>query len=385
MGEAAGSGLGQAAMNALFMHTVVYVAVNGLLVACWVLFGEGTTEQAAASFRSLDEARQVGFWPLYVIVFWGAGLLIHAGATLSYRLSSHKRRKARERKRREAQARLVGAVDGTILADAALAGISYVDGEKAARKVKRKARGVAKGGTRTKADKPKKNSGGGTVHPRPTAPEVTQLPTPSPTLTPRGEPASSPAGTGEAGRQWTAVMFTDIDDSTPLTEALGDDAWARLLVEHRQMVRRCVRDHGGHEVGTQGDGFLIRFDDPDAAVRCAMALQRHLAELQDGEGVVPSVRIGIHAGEVVHAAHEDDLVGRVINLAARVTDVAGPGEILVTEPVADHLTIDVKLVDRGLAQLKGFDRPRHLLAVVWRAGADHIVLEPARDVDERVD
>jgi class 3 adenylate cyclase len=119
-------------------------------------------------------------------------------------------------------------------------------------------------------------------------------------------------------------------------------------------------------------------------VRCATALQRALEELQAGEQVVPSVRIGIHAGEVVHAAQDDDLVGRVINLAARVTDVAAGGEILVTEPVADHLTIDVKLVDRGLKQLKGFDRPRHLLAVVWQDSADTIVLEAA-ELDERVD
>jgi len=135
VGEAAEPGAQEAAMSALFMHTVVYVAVNGLLIACWVLFGEGTTDEAAASFRSLDEARQVGFWPLYIIFFWGAGLLIHAGATFSYRLSSHKRRKARERKRREAQARIVSAVDGTILADAALAGITFVDGEKEALRV----------------------------------------------------------------------------------------------------------------------------------------------------------------------------------------------------------------------------------------------------------
>lgn len=309
-------------MSALFMHTVVYVAVNGLLIACWVLFGEGTTDEAAASFRSLDEARQVGFWPLYIIFFWGAGLLIHAGATFSYRLSSHKRRKARERKRREAQARLVSAVDGTILADAALAGITFVDGEKE-------------------------------------------------------------ANTDDA-RRWTAVMFTDIVDSTPLTEMLGDESWARVLTEHRRLVRRCVQAHQGHEVGTQGDGFLIRFDDPDSAVRCASALQRALEELQAGEQVVPSVRIGIHAGEVVHAAQDDDLVGRAINLAARVTEVAAGGEILVTEPVADHLTIDVKLVDRGLKQLKGFDRPRHLLAVVWQDSADTIVLEAA-ELDERVD
>src|SRR5207244_8120990 len=80
---------------------------------------------------------------------------------------------------------------------------------------------------------------------------------------------------------------------------------------------------------------------------------------------VPELRVGIHAGEAV--ADDNDLVGRVINLAARVTDAAAPGEILVTEPVADHLSPGVGLMDRGLRPLKGFAQPRHLLAVAWQS------------------
>ncbi|MCX7620505.1 MAG: 2TM domain-containing protein [Acidimicrobiales bacterium] len=394
-------------MSALFMHTVVYVAVNGLLIACWVLFGEGTTDQATESFRSLDQARAVGFWPLYVIIFWGSGLLIHAGATLSYRISSRKRRKAKARKRREAQARLVGVVDGTVLADAALAGISFVDGEKAAKKVKRKARALKqrRGETRRRAK-------GGAPAARVTDADTGQVRAPAPAGTARSESsnamkaepaersdtatadnpisvtaesASASAGNRDTSRRWAVAMFTDIVDSTLLTEALGDEAWAQLLTEHRRLVRQYVADHGGREVGTQGDGFLLRFDHPDSAVACAVALQRYLDEQRAEEVIVPSIRIGIHAGEVVHAAQDDDLVGRVVNLASRVTDVAAGGEILVTEPVADHLTIDVRLVDRGLKQLKGFDQPRHLLAIAWQHRAGTIVLESTADLDGSAD
>ncbi len=80
---------------------------------------------------------------------------------------------------------------------------------------------------------------------------------------------------------------------------------------------------------------------------------------------MPELRVGIHAGEAV--ADDNDLVGRVINLAARVNDAADPGEILVTEPAADHLSPGVALIDRGLLPLKGIVQPRHLLAVAWRA------------------
>jgi class 3 adenylate cyclase len=71
----------------------------------------------------------------------------------------------------------------------------------------------------------------------------------------------------------------------------------------------------------------------------------------------------VHAGEAVD--DEGDLVGRVINLASRVTDEAKPGEILVTEPVADQLVGKLELEDKGLRPLKGVSQPRHLLAVKW--------------------
>jgi class 3 adenylate cyclase len=174
-------------------------------------------------------------------------------------------------------------------------------------------------------------------------------------------PSRRRAGTD---RQWVVVMFTDIARSTPLAESLGDDAWAEMLLEHRRLVRSCVRSHDGEEVGTQGDGFLVRFTEPDAAVGCAVTLQQEL-ENERGEGpYTPSIRVGIHAGEAVH--NEEDVVGRVVNLASRVVDAAEPNEILVTEPVADHLTTGVTLSDRGLKELKGITQPRHLLAVEWR-------------------
>ena len=126
------------------------------------------------------------------------------------------------------------------------------------------------------------------------------------------------------------------------------------------------------EVGTQGDGFLVRFDTPDAAVSCAVDVQRQMAGGRAGGAFVPELRVGIHAGEVV--TDDNDLIGRVINLAARVTEAAEPGEILLTEPVADHLTPGIALADRGLKPLKGFAQPRHLLAVAWEPTDEDVVL-----------
>ena len=158
-------------------------------------------------------------------------------------------------------------------------------------------------------------------------------------------------------------MFTDLANSTSLTEALRDAEWSRFLARHRATLRAAFQDRGGVEVGSQGDGLLARFASPADAVLCAVDIQRKIDELREGGGLVPRLRIGIHAGEAVEG--EGDIVGRVVNLAARVTGEAAPGEILVTEPVADELAGRIELQDRGLRPLKGVQQPRHLLAVLW--------------------
>lgn len=179
-----------------------------------------------------------------------------------------------------------------------------------------------------------------------------------------GGPSRSRRRSAAPSRLWIAAMFTDLVNSTDLAEQLGDDAWRGVLSEHRSLVRRCVGEHRGAEVGTQGDGFLVRFDSPDAAVRCALSIQRSMSESRISGVFTPELRVGIHAGEAV--ADDHDLVGRVVNLASRVTSAAAPGEVLVTEPVADHLSPGFSLADRGLVPLKGIAAPRHLLAVDWR-------------------
>jgi class 3 adenylate cyclase len=165
-------------------------------------------------------------------------------------------------------------------------------------------------------------------------------------------------------RQWVAVMFTDVVGSTPIAEQLGDEEWSRVLGRHRDFLRSCMKARGGTEVGTQGDGCLGRFTTPGDAVGCAVDIQRQLHDVrQAADGFPLEVRIGIHAGDAVE--DQGDLIGQVVNLASRVTGMAEPNEILVTEPVADHLNGEVSVEDRGLHKLRGVSRPRHLLAINW--------------------
>ena len=184
-------------------------------------------------------------------------------------------------------------------------------------------------------------------------------------------------------RRWITALFTDVVGSSQLAETLGDEEWSEVIAAYRRRVRTLLATHGGSEVGTQGDGFLIRFDHPEDAVRCAIALQRRFDVDREAGRFTPGVRMGLHAGEAM-GADDGDIIGRSLNVASRVMSLAGPGEILVTEPVADHVGPSVALEDRGLQELRGIGQTRHVLAVRWRDEkgdpcADEPLPEPERD------
>jgi class 3 adenylate cyclase len=168
------------------------------------------------------------------------------------------------------------------------------------------------------------------------------------------------------GKRHVVAMFTDLSGSTQANERLGDEAWAALVGDHRRAVRELMAVYGGKEVSTQGDGFFVRFHDPGSALQCATALQLRCRDDRAKGTPLPPVRIGIHQGKAVHG--DDDVLGQVVNTAARLLEVAAPDEIVVTEPVADVADPAV-LVDRGLVALKGIAQPRHLLSVRWDTGA----------------
>ena len=73
-----------------------------------------------------------------------------------------------------------------------------------------------------------------------------------------------------------AIVFSDIEESTALNERIGDRAWVRLIGNHDKLVRRHVKQHSGHVVKSQGDGFMIAFAQPEQAVQCSIDVQRSL-------------------------------------------------------------------------------------------------------------
>nr|WP_246284351.1 adenylate/guanylate cyclase domain-containing protein [Nocardioides perillae] len=176
-----------------------------------------------------------------------------------------------------------------------------------------------------------------------------------------------------ASRDGTVTLFfSDIEGSTALNDELGDKQWVKLVAWHDRLVRTRVVENDGHVVKTQGDGFMVAFADPVAAVRCAVQVQRDLQAAGRRPGRTPvRVRIGVHRGEAVH--RDGDLFGRNVALAARVASLADGGELKVTDPVLAELDPDrVVLLGSEEVELKGLAGVHAVHTLDWsrRAAAD---------------
>jgi class 3 adenylate cyclase len=161
------------------------------------------------------------------------------------------------------------------------------------------------------------------------------------------------------------ILFTDIVESTTLTQTLGDEATMALLDLHDTVVRGALATLGGREVKHTGDGIMASFVSAAAAVRCATRIQHELSKHEEAQPDRPlKVRIGAAAGEPVEQHH--DLFGSTVQLAARLCSHALPKQILISNVVAELcLGKGLSFQDMGEVVLKGFDRPVRAHAVVW--------------------
>ena len=147
-------------------------------------------------------------------------------------------------------------------------------------------------------------------------------------------------------RVLATVMFTDIVGSTKRAAELGDSSWRKLLDRHNDLVRRHLARHQGREIKTIGDGFLATFDGPARGVRCATEIAEEVRRL----GI--EIRAGLHTGECELVG--DDVAGMAVNIGARVSALAGAGEVLVSGTVKDLVVgSGLEFADRGEHELKG--------------------------------
>src|SRR6266508_1360286 len=169
------------------------------------------------------------------------------------------------------------------------------------------------------------------------------------------------AGAGRPHRVMKTFMFTDIVGSTQLVEALGDEAWEVLLRWHDDTLRSLFAAHQGEEVVATGDGFFVGVDSPEAALACAVAIQRTLAEHRTQHGFAPQVRIGVHKSDATQVG--TNFHGKGVHEAARIAALAEGGEILASkETQAPRFSFS----EARSVTLKGISEPMEVVAVNWR-------------------
>ena len=188
-----------------------------------------------------------------------------------------------------------------------------------------------------------------------------------------------PAGSATSSWTVTTVVYGDLDDSTTLLRDLGDEQWLDVLHTYRFIVAQRVDAHSGDRVRTWGDGFMATFADSTAAQRSAVEIQQALARFSRQHPEAPlRARLGVHTGRVIEVG--DDCYGVTVHLAARLTDAAAGGRILVSADAREAGRLhegNYNPEQRRLA-LKGWCEPQVAYELSWRDGTAGATAQEAR-------
>jgi adenylate cyclase len=171
-------------------------------------------------------------------------------------------------------------------------------------------------------------------------------------------------------RRLAAILAIDVVGYSALMEREEEATYAEFERFKRELIEPSLSRHEGRLIKTTGDGALVEFASPLAAVRCAVEIQDHLAA-----GSSPfRLRVGLNLGDVI-VGQDGELYGDGINIAVRLEGIADPGGILISEKVYSEVEgkLDVGFEDRGQQQLKNISKPVHAYALC--AGAHSAPIE----------
>jgi class 3 adenylate cyclase/predicted ATPase len=212
----------------------------------------------------------------------------------------------------------------------------------------------------------------------------------------RSRGSTDPASVrSEAGRRQLTVLFVDLVGSTALSERLDPEDMRAVINAYQRSCAAVVERYDGHVAKYMGDGVLAYFgypqaheEDPERAVRAALDLVQRVRDLTARPELVLQVRVGIATGLVVvgdligeGAAKEQAVVGNTPNLAARLQELANPGDVMISAGTRRLLGNLFECEDLEARELKGFAEPVRMsrvrgLRAVDRFEALHASLTP---------
>jgi class 3 adenylate cyclase len=161
-----------------------------------------------------------------------------------------------------------------------------------------------------------------------------------------------------------ALMFTDIAKSTRLVEAIGDEAWADVVQWHDRTLRSLFAEYGGQEIDHAGDGFFVAFEEPRAALACAVGIQRRLASHRRSSGFAPPVRIGLHTASATRTGNA--YRGKGVHAAARIAALAEASEILASATAVADLASRFPASAARSVTPEGMSEPIDVVSIEWR-------------------
>lgn len=180
-------------------------------------------------------------------------------------------------------------------------------------------------------------------------------------------------------RRLSAIMFSDI---CGFSRMMGEDEQRarRILALHNEILSLHIADYSGHIIKSTGDGLLAEFHSAVSAVKCAIAIQKHMRQcnLKLGEQEQFDVRIGVHLGDVV--VSNNDIFGDGVNVASRIEPLALPGGICISQDVYNQVQnqVEMEIVSLGPRQLKNINRQVEIYRVLVAAADRKIIARESR-------
>lgn len=159
-------------------------------------------------------------------------------------------------------------------------------------------------------------------------------------------------------RRLTTIVAADLVGYSRLMAADEEGVIGRLRAARAEVIDPTVAEAGGRIIKTMGDGLLIEFPSPVAAMRCVIAVQEEIAERETGpEDQRLRFRVGINLGDIVEEG--DDILGDGVNVAARLEQLSAPGGAVISRAVHDQLRgkVDAELTAMGPQKVKNIPEP----------------------------